>query len=71
MRELENIIMRILAMSPGGTIEAPDRLRQKIKWAILAVEIATRIVYRGGWEQDFENRLRSDVKASAGQAGGA
>ena len=49
----------------------PDRLPQKIKWAILAVEIATRIVYRGGWEQDFENRLRSDVKASAGQAGGA
>jgi glutamate dehydrogenase len=49
----------------------PDRLPQKIKWAILAVEIATRIVYRGGWEQDFENRLRSYVKAGADQAGGA
>jgi glutamate dehydrogenase len=49
----------------------PHRLPEKIKWAILAVEIATRIVYRGGWEQDFENRLRSYVKASAGQADGA
>jgi glutamate dehydrogenase len=48
----------------------PDRLPEKIKWAILAVEIATRIVYRGGWEQDFENRLRSYVKAGAGHAVG-
>jgi glutamate dehydrogenase len=46
----------------------PDRLPEKIKYAILAVEIATRIVYRGGWAQDFENRLRSYVKASVGQA---
>lgn len=49
----------------------PDRLPQKIKWAILAVEIATRIVYRGGWEQDFENRLRSYVKIADSRTGGA
>ncbi len=47
----------------------PQGLPAKIQWAILAVEIATRIVYRGGWEQDFENRLRGFVKAGRGQSG--
>ena len=34
----------------------------KIKHAILSSEIATRIVYHGGWEMDFEGRLREFVK---------
>ena len=32
-------------------------LPPKIKFAILASEIATRIVYRGDWETDLETRL--------------
>jgi glutamate dehydrogenase len=36
----------------------------KIQAAILACEIATRIVYRGGWEGDFESRLRRFVALS-------
>ena len=38
-----------------------DQLPPKIKGAILACEIATRIVYRGGWEGDFETRLNRFV----------
>ena len=34
------------------------KLPQKIQFAILAVEIATSIVYRGGWKADFEHQLR-------------
>jgi glutamate dehydrogenase len=34
----------------------------KIKHAILSSEIATRIVYHGGWEMNFEDRLREFVK---------
>lgn len=34
----------------------------KIKYAILASEIASLIVYRGGWEVDLENRLRGYLK---------
>jgi hypothetical protein len=30
--------------------------------AILAVELATAIVYHGGWELDFENRLKTFAK---------
>ncbi|MFH1975184.1 MAG: NAD-glutamate dehydrogenase domain-containing protein [Pseudomonadota bacterium] len=37
-------------------------LPPKIKIAILASELATTIVYHGGWEVDFENRLRAFVK---------
>jgi len=37
-------------------------LPPKIKTAILASELATAIVYHGGWEMDFENHLRSFVK---------
>jgi glutamate dehydrogenase len=40
------------------------RLPPKIKFAILASEIASMIVYKGGWEMDFESRLRSYLKAS-------
>ncbi|MCF8062708.1 MAG: NAD-glutamate dehydrogenase [Deltaproteobacteria bacterium] len=42
------------------------RLKQlppKIKFAILASEIATMIVYQGGWELDFESRLREYLKS--------
>ena len=34
------------------------KLPMKIKCAILAVEIATSIVYRGGWEADLEGQIR-------------
>lgn len=34
------------------------KLPPKIRCAILASEIATRIVYGGGWEVDFEHRLK-------------
>jgi glutamate dehydrogenase len=39
-----------------------NRLPPKIKYAILAAEIATSIVYQGGWEPDFESQLRSFLK---------
>ncbi len=38
------------------------RLPPKIKNAILSSEIATRIVYHGGWEMDFEGRLKEFIK---------
>ena len=38
------------------------RIPQKIKHAILSSEIATRVVYHGGWEMDFEGRLKEFVK---------
>jgi glutamate dehydrogenase len=37
-------------------------LPPKIKYAILASEIASAIVYRGGWEPQFENRLKAYLK---------
>ena len=37
-------------------------LPPKIQYAILASEIATRIVYHEGWEMDFEARLREYAK---------
>jgi len=42
------------------------RLPPKIKHAILSSEMATRIVYHGGWEMDFEGRLKEFVKESFG-----
>ena len=38
------------------------KLPPKIKYAILASEIASFIVYHGGWEPDFESRLRGYLK---------
>jgi glutamate dehydrogenase len=38
------------------------KIPQKIKHAILSSEIASRIVYHGGWEMDFEIRLKEFVK---------
>jgi len=37
-------------------------LPPKIKYAILASEIASTIVYRGGWETDFMSRLKGYLK---------
>ena len=37
-------------------------LPPKIKYAILASEIASAIVYRGGWEPQFETRLKAYLK---------
>ena len=34
----------------------------KIKYAILASEIASHIVYHGGWEMDFEDRLKGYLR---------
>jgi hypothetical protein len=42
------------------------KLPPKIKHAILSSEMATRIVYHGGWEMDFEGRLKEFVKESFG-----
>jgi ABC-2 type transport system ATP-binding protein len=38
------------------------RLPLKYKYAILAVEIATQIVYHGGWDLDVESRLKGFLK---------
>jgi glutamate dehydrogenase len=38
------------------------RIPPKIKHAILSSELATRIVYHGGWEMDFEGKLREFIK---------
>jgi glutamate dehydrogenase len=38
------------------------KLPPKIKYAILASEIASFIVYQGGWEVDFITRLREYLK---------
>jgi glutamate dehydrogenase len=38
------------------------KLPPKIKSAILASEIASFIVYHGGWEIDFESRLKGYLK---------
>lgn len=37
-------------------------LPPKIKYAILASEIGSAIVYRGGWEPQFESRLKTYLK---------
>jgi hypothetical protein len=37
-------------------------LPSKIKCAILASEIASFIVYHGGWEVDLESRLKAYLK---------
>ena len=42
----------------------------KIKYAILAGEIASHLVYHGGWEMDFENRLMGYVKEQFAQKKG-
>ncbi|MBP1740247.1 MAG: glutamate dehydrogenase [Deltaproteobacteria bacterium] len=39
-----------------------EKMPAKIKHAILSSEIASRIVYHGGWELDFEGRLKEFVK---------
>ncbi|MBW2031299.1 MAG: NAD-glutamate dehydrogenase [Deltaproteobacteria bacterium] len=38
------------------------KLPSKMKFAILAAEIATMMVYHGGWEMDFETRLQGYLK---------
>jgi len=44
------------------------KLPPKIKYAILASEIASFIVYRGGWEVDFTTRLKGYLKEHFPQA---
>lgn len=44
-------------------------LSPKIKSAILASQIASSIVYHGGWEVDFENRLKHYLKKHEGNVG--
>lgn len=43
------------------------KLPPKIKSAILAAEIATMIVYKGGWDMDFETRLKGFLKEQCAQ----
>lgn len=43
-------------------------LPQKIKTAMLASEIASSIVYRGGWEMPFEDKLERFVKQRDGRS---
>jgi glutamate dehydrogenase len=48
-----------------GTSRFKSRIKSlppKIKYAILASEIASAIVYRGGWEPQFESRLKAYLK---------
>ena len=58
----------VLAHLPALVAETPKfrrrvgRLPQKVQAAIAAVEIATRIVYRGGWGDDLEETLRRYVR---------
>ena len=58
----------ILSHLPAFISETPkyrNRIKQlppKIQYAILASEIASNIVYRNGWEENFENKLTSYVK---------
>ena len=40
----------------------------KITYAILASEVASHIVYRGGWEMDFESRLHQYLKEQFNEA---
>ncbi|MDW7712020.1 MAG: NAD-glutamate dehydrogenase [Deferrisomatales bacterium] len=42
------------------------RLPFKIRCAVLAVELATSIVYRGGWEPDLESSIRAYAKRAFG-----
>jgi glutamate dehydrogenase len=42
------------------------KLPLKYKYAILAVEIATQIVYHGGWDLDVESRLKDFLKRGWG-----
>jgi glutamate dehydrogenase len=44
------------------------KLPPKFKYAILASEIASFIVYQGGWEVDFETRLREYLRENLPEA---
>lgn len=58
----------LLSHLPAFIRETPKYRRRvkglptKIQYAILASEIASFIVYRGGWEGDFANRIREYLK---------
>jgi len=61
----ERVIMNHLPGFIGKNKKFRRRVKdmpQKIKCAILASEIAAHIVYRGGWELDFEHRLQGYLK---------
>ena len=60
-RALLNHLPAFIRESPKQRARVKD-LPPKIKHAILASEIACLIVYGGGWEVDFESRLREYLK---------
>ena len=61
----ERIILNHLPALIRDSPKFKKRIKEfppKIKYAILACEIASHLVYHGGWEMDFENRLIGYVK---------
>ncbi|MBW1681811.1 MAG: hypothetical protein JRJ83_10280 [Deltaproteobacteria bacterium] len=52
----------LLRDAPPGFRARIKGLPSKIVCAILAVEIAAAIVYRGGWEEALEGRLRTFIR---------
>ena len=60
----ERVIFRHLPAFVRDWVVCRERVKDlppKIKYAILASEIASSIVYHGGWEGNFEKRLRDFV----------
>lgn len=60
-RALMNHLPAFIRQSPKYRARVKD-LPLKIKNAILASEIASLIIYGGGWEMDLESRLREYLK---------
>jgi glutamate dehydrogenase len=61
----ERVILNHLPAFIGKNKKFRRRVKgmpQKIKFAILASELASHIVYKGGWEMDFEHRLQGYIK---------
>ena len=58
---LLNHLPALIRESPKFRVRV-SRIPPKIKHAILSSEIATRIVYHGGWEMDFGGRLKEFVR---------
>jgi len=61
----ERVIVNHLPAFIGNNKKFRRRVKgmpPKIKFAILASELASHIVYKGGWEMDFEHRLQGYIK---------
>ncbi|KIX12628.1 NAD-glutamate dehydrogenase domain-containing protein [Dethiosulfatarculus sandiegensis] len=63
----KKVILSHLPAMISENVKFRGRIKQlppKIKFAILAAELATTIVYKGGWDTDLEGRLKSFINAS-------